>query len=78
MHMAKPEPSIFETVQKAIENHLSTNCHSPLTSDLPPAVVFVDDILANRQVAEQTVHWQTFDSIDSLKSALTTRKSGRD
>lgn len=56
MHMAKPEPEIFEVVQKEIGN--------------PENVVFIDDIEANRQAAEQTVHWQTFESIDALKSEL--------
>lgn len=56
MHMAKPEPEIFEVVQKEIGN--------------PENVVFIDDIQANRQAAEQTVHWQTFESIDALKSEL--------
>ena len=56
MHMAKPEPEIFEVVQKEIGN--------------PENVVFIDDIEANRQAAEQTVHWKTFESIDALKSEL--------
>ena len=56
MHMAKPEPEIFEVVQKEIGN--------------PENVVFIDDIEANRQAAEQTVHWRTFESIDALKSEL--------
>ena len=56
MHMAKPEPEIFEVVQKEIGN--------------PEKVVFIDDIEANRQAAEQTVHWRTCESIDALKSEL--------
>ena len=56
MHMAKPESQIFEVVQKEIGN--------------PENVVFIDDIQANRQAAEQTVHWKTFESIDALKSEL--------
>ena len=52
MHMAKPEPQIFNAVQQAI--------------GYPESVVFIDDILVNRQAAEQTVGWQTFDSITSL------------
>lgn len=56
MHMAKPEPEIFEVVQKEIGN--------------PEKVVFIDDIEANRQAAEQTVHWRTFENIDALKSEL--------
>lgn len=53
MHMAKPEPQIFEAVQKAIGH--------------PESVIFIDDIPANRLAAEQTVHWQTFESIDALQ-----------
>lgn len=56
MHMSKPEPQIFEAVQKAIGN--------------PPSVVFIDDIQANRQAAEQTVGWQTYASIDELSESL--------
>lgn len=52
MHMAKPEPQIFKAVQEAIGN--------------PEKVVFIDDIEANRLAAEQTVRWQTFESIDQL------------
>ena len=54
MHMAKPEPQIFEAVQAAIGN--------------PNDVTFIDDILANRLAAEQTVHWRTFSSIYELKA----------
>ena len=53
MHMAKPEPEIFEAVQKEIGN--------------PENVIFIDDLQANRLAAEQTVHWQTFESIDALR-----------
>ncbi len=60
MHMSKPEPQIFETVQKAIENQLPAHEADPLS------VIFIDDIQANRQAAEQTVGWQTFASIDGL------------
>ncbi|MBQ9297210.1 MAG: HAD family phosphatase [Paludibacteraceae bacterium] len=56
MHLAKPEPQIFEAVQAAIGN--------------PDSVVFIDDIPANRLAAEQTVHWQTYESIDALRAAL--------
>ncbi len=52
MHMAKPDPQIFKAVHSAICN--------------PSSVIFIDDILANRLAAEKSVHWQTFDSIDSL------------
>lgn len=53
MHMAKPEPEIFEAVQKEIGN--------------PENVIFIDDLQANRLAAEQTVHWKTFESIDALR-----------
>ena len=53
MHMAKPEPEIFESVQKELGN--------------PENVIFIDDLQANRLAAEQTVHWQTFESIDALR-----------
>ena len=53
MHMAKPEPEIFEAVQKEIGN--------------PENVIFIDDLQANRLAAEQTVHWQTFESINALR-----------
>lgn len=57
MHMSKPEPQIFEAVQSAI---------AARHPDADLSVVFIDDIQANRQAAEQTVGWQTFASIDEL------------
>ena len=57
MHMAKPEPEIFEAVQKELGN--------------PENVIFIDDLQANRLAAEQTVHWQTFESIDALRLNIT-------
>ena len=56
MHLSKPEPEIFEAVQGAIGN--------------PSSVIFIDDILANRLAAEQTVHWRTFAGIDELNKEL--------
>ena len=53
MHMAKPESEIFEAVQKELGN--------------PENVIFIDDLQANRLAAEQTVHWQTYESIDALR-----------
>ena len=53
MHMAKPEPEIFEAVQKELGN--------------PENVIFIDDLQANRLAAEQTVHWKIFESIDALR-----------
>ena len=59
MHMAKPEPQIFEAVQAEI-NHKSKIINQK------SQIIFIDDIQANRQAAEQTVHWQTYESIDAL------------
>lgn len=53
MHMAKPEPEIFRTVDEAIHRQ---NC----------PVVFIDDIAVNRLAAEQTVAWHTLGSLDEL------------
>ncbi len=58
MHMSKPEPQIFEAVQKTISESLPAGT--------PFSVVFIDDIQANRQAAEQTVGWHTYASIDEL------------
>lgn len=52
MHMAKPEPQIYQAVQEAI------GC--------PSDVIFIDDIEANRLAAEQTVHWQTLANISEI------------
>ena len=61
LHMAKPEPQIFEYVQQAIHAQLQNTGQSSET------VVFIDDIQANRQAAEQTVHWQTMADINELR-----------
>ena len=58
MHIAKPEPEIFEAVQAAIK---------PAAADV---VIFIDDLELNRQAAEKTVHWRTFASIDALKKEI--------
>ncbi len=58
MHIAKPEPEIFEAVQAAIK---------PAAED---EVIFIDDLELNRQSAEKTVHWRTFASIDTLKKEI--------
>ena len=52
MHMAKPEPQIYQAVQEAIGNSSS--------------VIFIDDIEANRLAAEQTVHWQTLANLSDI------------
>lgn len=59
MHMAKPEPQIFETAQKAISESLPAGT--------PFSVVFIDDIEANRHAAETTVGWRTYASLDDLR-----------
>ena len=63
MHMAKPEPQIFEAVQESINHQLQT-------TNEKCQIIFIDDILTNRLAAEQTVHWRTFASIDELKHEL--------
>lgn len=60
MHLSKPEPQIFEAVQAAI-NQKSTS------KNQQSHIIFIDDLQANRIAAEQTVHWQTFESIDALR-----------
>lgn len=57
MHMAKPEPEIFVRVNEAI-------------GGTPDNTVFIDDLSANRQAAEQTVGWTTFADINQLLAAL--------
>lgn len=57
MHMAKPEPEIFVRVNDAI-------------GGTPDNTVFIDDLSANRQAAEQTVGWTTFADINQLVAAL--------
>lgn len=56
MHMAKPEPQIFEAVHTAIGH--------------PHDVIFIDDILANRLAAEQSVYWRTFSGLTELHASL--------
>ena len=59
MHMAKPEPQIYQAVQEAINDQL------PITNHQYP-VIFIDDIEANRLAAEQTVHWQTLANLSDI------------
>ena len=66
MHMAKPEPKIFETVHQSIYEAIQ----QPLE---PSDIIFIDDIQTNRQAAEKTVHWRTYESIDELQQ-LTNRQ----
>ena len=60
MHLSKPEPEIFLSVNAAI------NQKSTITNQQSP-IIFIDDIAANRLAAEQSVRWRTFSSIDELK-----------
>lgn len=53
MHMAKPEPQIYQAVHEAIGS--------------PSDVIFIDDIEANRLAAEQTVHWQTLADLSDIR-----------
>lgn len=57
MHLAKPEKAIFEQVEQAI-NPL----HEP--------VIFIDDLAKNRLAAEQTVGWETYESISQFLICL--------
>lgn len=63
MHLSKPEPEIFLSVNAAI------NQKSTITNQQSP-IIFIDDIAANRLAAEQSVHWRTFSSIDELKNYI--------
>lgn len=57
LHLAKPEPAIYEYVEQAINpSH--------------EKVVFIDDLEKNRLAAQQVVGWQTFESIESLFSMI--------
>jgi len=60
MHMAKPDPDIYRSVNVQIRAD-----KSEMTD-----VLFVDDIAANRKAAEKTVGWTTFPDIESVVSYL--------
>ncbi|MBQ9338997.1 MAG: HAD hydrolase-like protein [Paludibacteraceae bacterium] len=54
MHCSKPSRLLFEEVAKQIG----------VESD---RVIFIDDLLANRQMAQEAVGWRTCDSVETLK-----------
>ncbi len=58
MHLGKPDRAIFEQVEQAINPS-----HEP--------VIFIDDLERNRLAAQQTVGWQTFESIKDLQNKIT-------
>ena len=67
MHLSKPDPAIFLSVQESIHASLLPSLQGR-DGDRPlPQIIFIDDILANRLAAEQTVHWRTFSSITELQ-----------
>ena len=57
MHIAKPEPEIYQAVHEQIIAICSTT----------PDIIFVDDLAVNRQAAEKTVGWTTFPDLASLE-----------
>ena len=56
MHIAKPEPEIYQAVHEQITALCSAT----------PDIIFVDDLAVNRQAAEQTVGWTTLPDLASL------------
>jgi putative hydrolase of the HAD superfamily len=56
MHMAKPEPAIYEAVDRVVK------------ADHPEAkqIIFMDDIETNRLAAERIAGWTTLPDISSL------------
>ena len=57
LHLAKPDPAIYEYVEQAINPTHET-------------VVFIDDLEKNRLAAQQSVGWNTFESINQLTTHL--------
>ena len=56
LHMSKPDPRIYEAVDKQLREW---GCESPF--------YFVDDILINRETAEQ-LGWQTYSTLNALSA----------
>lgn len=56
LHMSKPDPRIYEAVDKQLREW---GCESPF--------YFVDDILINRETAEQ-LGWQTYSTLAALSA----------
>ena len=72
MHCAKPEEEIFRRVQDDILANNLSDQHT--TNALPKQpILFVDDLLQNRQAAEHFVSWRTFPDIPSLQQFLATK-----
>ncbi len=57
LHCCKPDKKIFCEVTKIIKSD-------------PQATIFIDDLEANRRIAEQTIGWRTCASIEELKGLL--------
>lgn len=56
LHLSKPDPRIYEAVDKQLREW---GCESPF--------YFVDDILINRETAEQ-LGWQTYSTLNALSA----------
>ena len=71
LHLAKPDPRIYQAVDQAIreqeELQEAPQLHEVLADNHP--FYFVDDLEANRLPAEQ-LGWRTFASLDELACAL--------
>lgn len=68
MHLAKPDPAIFHAVQDTIFSSLLPSLQGRDGVRPIHQIIFVDDILANRLAAEQSVHWRTFSSLTELQA----------
>ncbi len=60
MHLSKPDPEMFRIINDKLHN-------------IGKEIIFIDDLAANRQAAEQAVGWKTTESIEGLKSILAER-----
>ena len=71
LHLAKPDPRIYQAVDQAIRAQEglqeTPQLHEALVDN--PPFYFVDDLEANRLPAEQ-LGWRTFASLDELACAL--------
>ena len=64
MHLSKPDPRIYEAVDAEIKNNFCKEKFIDQNSKF--TIHFVDDILINRQTAEQ-LGWQTYETIYELQ-----------
>jgi putative hydrolase of the HAD superfamily len=64
MHLSKPDPRIYEAVDAEIKNNFCKEEFIDQNSKF--TIHFVDDILINRQTAEQ-LGWQTYETIYELQ-----------